>query len=115
MYSKSANPAIVDSLTGTARNAALKIFASHQVKPQLIEEARENDYDIMLGGHTHGGQIFVPFMGMGFSASERETKYVSGLYREGEIPINVQQWARFYLGTHPLRCPAEYFGNYLRR
>jgi len=104
VYSKSADPAVVDSLTSSARNAALKIFASHQVKKGLAAEAQEKGYDLMLGGHTHGGQIFVPFLGMGFSASERETKYVSGLYREGQLPININNGLGFTLA--PIRYNA---------
>jgi predicted MPP superfamily phosphohydrolase len=104
VYSKSADPAVVDSLTGSGRNAALKIFASHQVKQRLVTKAQENSYDIMLGGHTHGGQIFVPFLGMGFSASERETKYVSGLYQEGQLPININNGLGFTLA--PIRYDA---------
>lgn len=103
VYSKHVNPAVVDSLTSSSE-ADLMIFASHQVKDHLIENARDNDYDLMLAGHTHGGQIYVPFMGTGFSASERETKYVSGFYKEGNIPINVNNGLGFTLA--PIRYNA---------
>lgn len=104
VYSKHSDPAVVDSLTSSSRDAALKIFASHQVKDHLITSARQNNYDLMLAGHTHGGQLYVPFMGMGFSASERETEYVSGLYREEGIPINVNNGLGFTLA--PIRYNA---------
>lgn len=103
VYSKHVNPAVVDSLTSSSE-ADLMIFASHQVKDHLIENARDNDYDLILAGHTHGGQIYVPFMGTGFSASERETKYVSGFYKEGNIPINVNNGLGFTLA--PIRYNA---------
>lgn len=104
VYSKEAVPSVVDSLTRSASDAALKIFASHQVDDHLIENAQKYNYDVMLAGHTHGGQIFVPFMGMSFSASERETEYISGLYREGELPINVNNGLGFTLA--PIRYDA---------
>jgi predicted MPP superfamily phosphohydrolase len=104
VYSKDSDPVVVDSLTNSARDAAVKIMASHQVKDHLISSAQNNGYDMLLAGHTHGGQIRVPLMGMSFSASERETKYVSGLYREGNLPINVNNGLGFTLA--PIRYDA---------
>ncbi len=104
VYSKASNPEIVDSLTADANSSALKIFASHQVVDHLIGNAQKHNYDMMLAGHTHGGQIRVPFMGMSFSAAERETKYVSGLYHEDGLPIHINNGLGFTLG--PIRYGA---------
>jgi len=104
VYSKPSNPEIIDSLTTSAKNSALKIFSSHQVVDHLIENAQQENYDMMLAGHTHGGQIRVPFMGMSFSAAERETEYVSGLYYENALPIYVNNGLGFTLG--PIRYNA---------
>ncbi|SHE77857.1 Predicted phosphohydrolase, MPP superfamily [Fodinibius roseus] len=105
VYSRRSNPDTVDSLSRRAPEAALKIFASHQVNDYLIESAMKHHYDMMLAGHTHGGQIRVPFMGMDFSASERETKYVSGLYWEGALPIHVNNGLGFTLGPVRYNAP----------
>jgi predicted MPP superfamily phosphohydrolase len=104
VYSKDSDPAVVDSLTNSAQDAAVKIMASHQVKDHLISSAQNNGYDMLLAGHTHGGQVRVPFMGMSFSASERETEYVSGLYREEDLSINVNNGLGFTLA--PIRYNA---------
>lgn len=107
VYSKSSDPEVVESLAGSTQKASLKIFASHQVKEHLINSAQDNGYDMLLAGHTHGGQVRVPFMGMDFSASERETKYVSGLYWEGELPINVNNGLGFTLAPIRYGAPPE--------
>ncbi len=104
VYSKQADPTVVDSLTKSTGNSALKIFASHQVNDQLISKAQQQNYHLMLSGHTHGGQIHVPFMSMNFSASQQETQYVQGLYWENSLPINVNNGLGFTLA--PIRYEA---------
>ncbi|WP_445666514.1 metallophosphoesterase [Fodinibius sp. AD559] len=104
VYSKQSDPVTVDSLTKNTSNSALKIFVSHQVNDQLIAKAQQQNYHLMLSGHTHGGQIHVPFMGMNFSASQQETKYIQGLYRENGLPINVNNGLGFTLA--PIRYEA---------
>ncbi|WP_440999616.1 metallophosphoesterase [Fodinibius sp. SL11] len=104
VYSKKSNPTTVDSLTKNSANSVLKIFASHQVNDQLIAKAQQQSYNLMLAGHTHGGQIHVPFMGMNFSASQQETKYIQGLYQENHLPINVNNGLGFTLA--PIRYGA---------
>jgi predicted MPP superfamily phosphohydrolase len=104
VYSKKSNPTTVDSLTANSANSALNIFASHQVNSPLISKTQKQSYDLMLAGHTHGGQIHVPFMGMNFSASQQETKYVQGLYWENSLPINVNNGLGFTLA--PIRYEA---------
>jgi predicted MPP superfamily phosphohydrolase len=104
VYSKQSDPKTVDSLARHAQNTALKIMASHQVDEHLIQSSKKYGFDMLLAGHTHGGQIQVPFMGMEFSAAAQETKYVSGLYHEKDLPINVNNGLGFTLG--PIRYNA---------
>lgn len=106
VYSKQVSAEKVDSLT-RAQQASLKIIASHQVADHLISSARQQGYDMLLAGHTHGGQIRVPFMGMTFSAAEQETKYISGLYWKGELPIYVNNGLGFTLGPIRYNAPPE--------
>lgn len=55
-----------------------KIFLTHQPQNFLINSARNNNYDLFLAGHTHGGQITFLFPFIRLSPTLIETKYVKG-------------------------------------
>ncbi len=56
----------------------IKIFLTHQPFNFLIKHANENNYDLFLAGHTHGGQITFLFPFISLSPTLIETKYVKG-------------------------------------
>lgn len=68
----------LDSLVRFDKNYDLKIFLTHQPRNKFIESAVKHNYDLLLAGHTHGGQVtfFIPFHNL--SATLVETKYVRG-------------------------------------
>ncbi len=105
VYSKRAVASEVDSLTSATSENALKVMASHQVSDMLVSNAEEKGYDMMLAGHTHGGQLRVPLLWMKFSASDRETEYVSGLYPMDGFFIHVNNGLGFTLA--PVRYNAK--------
>jgi predicted MPP superfamily phosphohydrolase len=81
-----------------------RIAVSHS--PDQIEWARRNDVDLMLAGHTHGGQIRLPVIGPIFSPSAYGVRYASGTFFEDPTLLHV---SRGLSGTRPLRlnCPPE--------
>jgi predicted MPP superfamily phosphohydrolase len=68
---------VLDSL---AKNGSgdFKIFLTHQPRQYLIDAASENNYDLFLAGHTHGGQISFLFPFIQLTPTLFETNYLHG-------------------------------------
>lgn len=47
--------------------------------------------DLFLCGHTHGGQIGLPFWGAILTFSRHHKRYERGLYRVGDVPMYVNR------------------------
>jgi uncharacterized protein len=93
--------------TGTACDQAvaqLRIVLAHT--PDQLGWARAQDADLMLAGHTHGGQICIPPLGAIFSPSAWGVKHISGIYYS---PPTILHVTRGVSGDTPVRwnCPPE--------
>jgi predicted MPP superfamily phosphohydrolase len=90
----------------------LRILLSHS--PDQIGWARSFDFDIMLAGHTHGGQVCLPLFGPILSPSAYGVKYASGVFYEAPTLMHV---SRGVASLHPIRynCPPEIARLVLRR
>lgn len=61
-------------------------------EPDLIDDFSEYPIDIALSGHSHGGQVYIPFIGP-LATTELAEKYIKGFYnldnnREGKLYVN---------------------------
>jgi uncharacterized protein len=63
------------------------ILLSHY--PRFFPEAAARNVSLVLSGHTHGGQVGVPFMAHRFSVSSLIEQYIHGVYRLGETLLHV--------------------------
>jgi uncharacterized protein len=88
----------------TPDGGQLRIVLSHS--PDQLNWARAYDADIMLSGHTHGGQIRIPPLGPIFSPSASGVKYDQGLFHAPPTILHVTSGVS---GKQPLRwnCPPE--------
>jgi hypothetical protein len=69
-----------------AQNAEPTIVLSHN--PDTKERLRKYPWNLMLCGHTHGGQISLPYFGTPY-APVRDHRYVAGLKPWGHRLIHV--------------------------
>ena len=77
-YSDRISTSLLDSLTSNLHGSDLRILLSHQPNYKIVQRAIDNKYNLMLSGHTHGGQITILFPFINLSPTIFETKYVRG-------------------------------------
>jgi predicted MPP superfamily phosphohydrolase len=82
--------------------------------PDIIELLGDRRVDLLVCGHTHGGQIRVPFFGALVVPSKHEGRYASGFHRKGGVLLYV---SRGIGAIPPLRilCKPEVATFVLRR
>lgn len=87
------------ALSGVPDNAFRLLIAHH---PDFLDNSFENNIDLTLTGHTHGGQVAL----FGRSLLPVQYKYMRGMYentgRYGYVNVGAGHWLPFRLGV-----PAE--------
>jgi len=87
------------------RPGAPTILLSHN--PKIIRRAAHYQVGLVLSGHTHGGQINLPFAGTVFGRSPERMRYKSGWDRLGPTQIYVSRGIGTVVLPVRVRCPAE--------
>lgn len=87
LWAGDCHPAPAFRRLGARREAdrVLRLVLNHN--PDAKERFAGEDWDLMLCGHTHGGQLRVPFIGATPFAPVRDHRYVAGLnpWRDRQI------------------------------
>jgi len=83
--------------------------------PDIIGQLDGRRVDLLVCGHTHGGQIRFPFFGSVIVPSKHEARYASGFHRDGSVLMYVSRGigaipplrilCRPEVATFTLRCP----------
>ncbi len=79
------------------------LFLFHS--PDLVEDVSGRGVDLYLCGHTHGGQVALPWYGALITFSKFGKKYESGLYQVGDTTLYVNRG----LGMEPRPAPQVRF------
>lgn len=82
-----------------------RIVLSHY--PDHIRKIAQLEPDLVLAGHTHGGQVRLPMIGPIFTHDRLPRKYVSGIHRYGESWLVVGRGMGFSWLPIRLFCPAQ--------
>jgi len=86
------------ALESQHENRPLRILLSHS--PDQLAWGRRHQFELMLAGHTHGGQICLPLFGPVIAPSRFGVKYASGVYHEEPTLMHV---SRGISAEHPFR------------
>ncbi|GAA0907713.1 metallophosphoesterase [Virgisporangium aurantiacum] len=89
-------------------SADLHFGVTHSPEPRVLDPMVADGLDLIFAGHTHGGQVCVPFYGALTTNCELPRRMARGLHRYGESWLHVSAG----LGTHPtapvrFACPPE--------
>ncbi|MFC9787100.1 metallophosphoesterase [Rhodococcus sp. NPDC127528] len=73
-----------DTIAGAPNPMAhLKLGITHSPEPRVLDRFAEDGYDLVLAGHTHGGQLCLPFYGALVTNCQLDRSRVKGPSRWG--------------------------------
>jgi len=86
------------------RDGERVILLAHE--PDIVPKAAKHDVDLMLSGHTHGGQVRIPFVPP-MHLPPLGVKYVEGLFQLGKTQLYVNRGIGTVGLPFRLNCPPE--------
>jgi predicted MPP superfamily phosphohydrolase len=96
-----------DEVAGRADpGAGLRLGIMHSPEPRVLDRFAHDGYDLLLAGHTHGGQLCLPWYGTLVTNCGLERRRARGLHRH---PVGGRAWLHVSagLGTSPW-APARF-------
>lgn len=93
-----------DAIPGAAGDGEPVILLAHE--PDILPLVSRHNVDLMLSGHTHGGQVRIPFLPPIF-LPPLGRNYLEGLYRLGSTQLYVNRGIGTVNLPFRLNCPPE--------
>jgi predicted MPP superfamily phosphohydrolase len=87
-YQKMGGPYLEDS-AGLVEAGSFNVLLSHN--PDVFPDAAAQGYDLVISGHTHGGQINFEIFDRSVNVSKFYTPFVYGQYRQGNSLLYVSR------------------------
>ncbi len=84
-----------------ARHVGLRLGLTHSPEPRVLDRFAADGYDLVLAGHTHGGQLRVPGYGALVTNCDLETARARGLHRHESAGRGSWLHVSAGLGTSP--------------
>jgi uncharacterized protein len=84
-----------------------RILLSH--RPAVFPHAAKQEIDLVLAGHTHGGQIIIPVPGRerGMSVADLVSEYTHGWYRSDTSSMYLNRGVGLTFLPWRIHCPPE--------
>ena len=109
-----ASYSLSESLQGVPKDA-FKMLLSHNPDVNEDIEKLSERIDLIISGHTHGGQIVLPMWGATYIPSPFGQKYLTGLVKEGNRQTYISSGLGLFLVPVRINCPPDVSLLTLRR
>ncbi len=83
----------------------IKVLLAHS--PEIIEDIKPGDVDLILCGHTHGGQVKLPYLRAYWDMTKYHGRYARGLFKVKEANLYVNRGVGTSLLPIRFNCPPE--------
>ncbi|HWO00409.1 MAG TPA: metallophosphoesterase [Blastocatellia bacterium] len=79
----------IDNVVGRMPSEAFTLFLYHY--PDELDDVSSHRIDLYCAGHTHGGQVSLPWYGALVTLSKFDKKYEAGFYRKQDTALYVNR------------------------
>jgi predicted MPP superfamily phosphohydrolase len=101
------DPGTFSNILADVHPSIARIVLSHNPDTAELPDAKDFRVDLMLAGHTHGGQVWVPGLGTPVVPSQYGQKYAGGLCAGPHFPVLVSRGVGMAVMPVRFGVPAE--------